>query len=648
MKNSLIKGMAIATGVLSLSLFAGCGEKQPQSELFCDDAVARAFHAVAPVDGLISQTAEASGEEYLVTVITASSVAEYRVDANFHVGAAHSIVGEAPVSTAEVTSEEAPRSDLERAYREALSLSGIAEEEVVSFDFDRDTYMGKPALKVEIEDAAAEYSYIFHAEDFSLLASEVELKHTAGQPGGSSYIGEQRAWEVAFGAVGIAESDAKNRSIKLVPDGGKMLYAAGFDFGGFLYLAQIDAVSGKVVKLSKTILDESAVYPEIPQTITEEQAKAIALAFVFPEGAGTHQVNFRKVKLERERGQFVYEVEFIADGSEYEFEISAADGTILDVEISPEREEQTPPAEGSFLSREEAVSRVLAQAGEGAFLVDVEIEARRVNGEKRYFYEIEVKVNGRELEFYVDAVTGEVTSNDSYTGNPADPTPALTEADALQIALETFGLTEDQLSYQRIELEREEGVLCYEVKLRVGKAEYKLTIDAHSGAILEQEIDTEHETERPSGPAASDFITGEQAAEAVEAYFREQGKQARIEEIEWEDEFIGTQKHYFYEVEVVVDGREYECYVDAVTGEVRVKGEFTGGEQLIGEERALEIALDYFGVSKTSARVIKVKLEEEHGRMIYEVEFKVNSLEYSFEIDAETGEVLESDRSYDD
>lgn len=633
----------IAAAALSLSLLAGCA-KTPQTTLY-DDGVVKAFLAVAPADGLISQTAAKDGNDYLVTVITSSSVREYPVDANFAVGPANTIFGGTAATALEETAEEAPLSPLERAFEEALTLSGLAKADVEGFDFDRDTYMGKAVYKVEIEDAAAEYSYIFSADDFSLLSSKTELKHADPSQDGSSYITEAQAKEIALEAAGTTESEARNFTLKLVPENGRRLYIAGFDLGGFRYTVEIDAVNGGIVKFSKRVLDENVAYPDVPQLLSEEEAKEIALGFAFP--AGTDEtVRFRKVKLDYEKGRFVYEVEFTAGGKEYELDIDAASGEILDVEIDDEGG-YVPPQSGEFITREEAIGIVRGVVGEDAFILDVEIEVRNTAGEKRYYYEIEVKVNGMEREFYVDALTGEIAANDDYTGNPL--APALTEADALKIALDDLGLTEEQITSKRIKLEREDGRLCYEIKFFVGTTEYKIGVDANSGKILEKEIDTEHGT-LPSYPSESGYITRSAAADAVKQYFAEKGKEARIDEseIEWEDAGSGANKRYFYEVEAYVDGREYDCYVDALTGEVRVKGELVESGALIGEERALEIALEKFSLSRNEVRVVKVKLDEEDGVLIYEVEFKVKSMEYSFEIDAETGEILEYDRSFDD
>ncbi len=632
-----------AAMALSLSLFAACTPEQTPTASY-DTGVVQAFRTVTPAGDLVSQTAVAEGQNYLVTVITSTSVAEYSLDAAFRVEEKRDIVGTSALSSlAEVGSADAPLSDLERAYNEALTLSGIPKSEVIGFDFDFDTYLGEQVFKVEIEDRVAEYSYIFRAADLTLIASEIELK-TGTATGETSYIGAERAKAIALEAAAIEAQSAADLTVKDVLQSGRKVYKVGFSYEGFRYDVEIDALSGDILKFAKTVLDESVKAPEVPSVLSEERIKELAVAFAFPEGAEGHAITFRKVKLDYEKGAFVYEVEFLADGNEYELELLASDGSVLDFEIEPaEADDDRLPAEG-FLTREQAVEKARALAGADAFLLDVEIEKRMQNGTMHYYYEVELRVGNREVEYVVDAVTGEVTLNEEYAGNPA--TPALSEEEALAIAMESFQLTEGEIDVKKIKLEREDGRLVYEIKFYCGSTEYSIELDAQSGKILEREIEEEDDLPpQPGQGQTGAMLTLEQARAALQSVV---GANARIEEIELEGEGRGENRRYFYEAEVVIGGREYEYVVDAYTGAVSLKGEYLqNGRELIGEEQAVEIALRYFSLTAGEARVAKVKLEEDDGILQYEVKLRVGNMEYTLELDAETGRVLEHDISFD-
>ena len=68
----------------------------------------------------------------------------------------------------------------------------------------------------------------------------------------------------------------------------------------------------------------------------------------------------------------------------------------------------------------------------------------------------------------------------------------------------------------------------------------------------------------------------------------------------------------------------------------------------IGEDKALETALNHANVDKSSALQIKTELDFEDGTMVYEVEFKYNGYEYDYEINATTGDIIKSGKEYDD
>lgn len=62
---------------------------------------------------------------------------------------------------------------------------------------------------------------------------------------------------------------------------------------------------------------------------------------------------------------------------------------------------------------------------------------------------------------------------------------------------------------------------------------------------------------------------------------------------------------------------------------------------IITKESAKKIALTHAGVSEENAQRFQSKLDWEDGRQVYEIEFDYGSLEYDYEIDAKTGEILQ-------
>ena len=70
--------------------------------------------------------------------------------------------------------------------------------------------------------------------------------------------------------------------------------------------------------------------PETTEFISEEKAKEIALQ---KAGLTAEGVTFTKIGLDRDDGVWQYEIEFRQDKTEYETDINAVDGTIINWEI---------------------------------------------------------------------------------------------------------------------------------------------------------------------------------------------------------------------------------------------------------------------------------------------------------------------------
>lgn len=68
----------------------------------------------------------------------------------------------------------------------------------------------------------------------------------------------------------------------------------------------------------------------------------------------------------------------------------------------------------------------------------------------------------------------------------------------------------------------------------------------------------------------------------------------------------------------------------------------------IGQDRALEIALEHAGVAEADISHQRVKLDYDDGISQYEVEFYVGNQEYDYDIDAATGEIRSFDSEIED
>ena len=68
-------------------------------------------------------------------------------------------------------------------------------------------------------------------------------------------------------------------------------------------------------------------------------------------------------------------------------------------------------------------------------------------------------------------------------------------------------------------------------------------------------------------------------------------------------------------------------------------------QKSLTREEAIQVALDRVGLKEEAVTFTKIELDRDDGRQIWEIEFISAGVEYDFDIDARTGNVLEMDIS---
>ena len=71
-------------------------------------------------------------------------------------------------------------------------------------------------------------------------------------------------------------------------------------------------------------------------------------------------------------------------------------------------------------------------------------------------------------------------------------------------------------------------------------------------------------------------------------------------------------------------------------------------KDILTREQATELALEHAGVAKANVRFEKVELDLDDSHPEYEIESRVDHMEYDYEIHAQTGKILSAEKEYDD
>lgn len=136
---------------------------------------------------------------------------------------------------------------------------------------------------------------------------------------------------IALKKAGLKEAAVTFTKAKLDNDDGRLVYEIDFITDTAKYDAEVDAVSGNVIEWE---VEEKTTATKVTNVTTEaeitlDEAKAIALK---KAGLKETEVTFTKAKLEHDDGRRVYKIEFVKDRLEYEAEIDAKTGAVIEWE----------------------------------------------------------------------------------------------------------------------------------------------------------------------------------------------------------------------------------------------------------------------------------------------------------------------------
>ena len=213
---------------------------------------------------------------------------------------------------------------------------------------------------------------------------------------------------------------------------------------------------------------------------------------------------------------------------------------------------------------------------------------------------------------------------------------------ALEAAANYAGLTTADVADADVDPELDETPAHYEVELEVpGHGELEYRVDAYTGQVLSGPANV-----KLSAPVNQSGDIGMEAAKS--AALKHAGLSSAT--------FTKAERDYDdgrweYELEFHTDTAAYEVTVDAISGSVldyEKENLRSSSTSDIGAQAAKAAALKHAGLSEGQVQELQVEWDSEHGRAVYEVEFKSGGMEYEYVIDAATGAELDHETARDD
>ena len=242
-----------------------------------------------------------------------------------------------------------------------------------------------------------------------------------------------------------------------------------------------------------------------------DAAKAVAL-----ESAGVAEDDavFSTAGLDKRNGMDYYAVDFTAGGQSYEYDIDAVTGVVIDSSSGGGTAETPAAGDDDGTASAPAAARPSPSAGQ-------------------------------------------------TTGGQAAAT-AVTEEQAREAALSHAGLTADQVTFVRSELDRDDGRLMYDVEFYTSDyKEYDYEIDASTGEILSYDYDAEGYSYQPNATPGT-AITAEQARAIALAEVP-----GAAESDIYEFETDRDDGRLEYEGKIIYNNTEYEFTIDGYSGAIR-------------------------------------------------------------------------------
>ena len=213
------------------------------------------------------------------------------------------------------------------ALQAALDHAGVLPEAAACCEAELDFDDGVMLYEVAFRAGGVRYQYEIDARTGRVLKCESDQarQETPGEGSVSGRLTAEDALLTALVHAGLAQYSVDfEEEWELDTHHGVPVYEIEFHYGGFAYEYEIDVCTGAVVKYGK---EAEKDHPETNAGAVVSTRAARQAALVH---AGVSENDVTKYDCELEDG--VYEIEFEAGGYCYSYEISPADGSVLEHE----------------------------------------------------------------------------------------------------------------------------------------------------------------------------------------------------------------------------------------------------------------------------------------------------------------------------
>ncbi len=236
--------------------------------------------------------------------------------------------------------------DIKTAIDTAVDETGLYSDEVFVTKAELDKENEKPVYEIELVTKNGKAEYDINAVDGTVVkaSSQTNNGNIANPSDKTQVEGLNDAKKTAFEHAGVNAADVTVTKAKLDRDDGQLVYELEFYTTENKYEYEI-TTNGVILEYktrARAVNTDSTVgnnnkgdngknnKTETDGLISADQAKEIALAH---SKVDVNNIRMKKTKLDHDDGIYVYEIEFYTASHEYEYEIDASTGRVIEYDV---------------------------------------------------------------------------------------------------------------------------------------------------------------------------------------------------------------------------------------------------------------------------------------------------------------------------